>query len=229
MSKSSQTIAVLIETGQKRVFVAALDWPGWTRSGKDEAQALDALFNYGPRYDRVLQSARLKFRAPKTSSQIEVVERVPGNATTDFGAPDGMSATDTAALDNATFKHLSAVLDACWVALQTAAQSAHGKILRTGPRGGGRDLAKMIQHVVESNAGYLRQINWRSAADMDGDSDSMLTNAQRATADALANAMTNGLPETGPRGGKLWPLRYFVRRAAWHVLDHAWEIEDRLS
>jgi len=25
-----------------------------------------------------------------------------------------------------------------------------------------------------------------------------------------------------------WPARYYVRRAAWHVLDHAWEIEDRL-
>lgn len=26
-----------------------------------------------------------------------------------------------------------------------------------------------------------------------------------------------------------WPPRYFVRRSAWHVLDHAWEIEDRAS
>jgi hypothetical protein len=25
----------------------------------------------------------------------------------------------------------------------------------------------------------------------------------------------------------LWPPRYFMRRAAWHILDHAWEIEDR--
>lgn len=24
-----------------------------------------------------------------------------------------------------------------------------------------------------------------------------------------------------------WPVRYYVRRAAWHVLDHAWEIEDK--
>jgi hypothetical protein len=23
--------------------------------------------------------------------------------------------------------------------------------------------------------------------------------------------------------------RYFVRRTAWHALDHAWEIEDRLQ
>ena len=37
------------------------------------------------------------------------------------------------------------------------------------------------------------------------------------------------LPLKGPRGGRRWPARYFVRRAAWHVLDHAWEIEDRLE
>jgi hypothetical protein len=30
------------------------------------------------------------------------------------------------------------------------------------------------------------------------------------------------LPGTGA-----WPVRYAVRRFAWHVLDHAWEIEDR--
>ena len=27
-----------------------------------------------------------------------------------------------------------------------------------------------------------------------------------------------------PKG---WPPRYAIRRIAWHVLDHAWEIEDR--
>lgn len=26
---------------------------------------------------------------------------------------------------------------------------------------------------------------------------------------------------------KGWPARYAARRIAWHVLDHAWEIEDR--
>jgi hypothetical protein len=24
-----------------------------------------------------------------------------------------------------------------------------------------------------------------------------------------------------------WTARYFLRRAAWHVLDHVWEIEDK--
>ncbi len=40
-------------------------------------------------------------------------------------------------------------------------------------------------------------------------------------------AVNEGLPEAGPRGGKIWLPRRFVHRAAWHVLDHAWEIEDR--
>ena len=30
-----------------------------------------------------------------------------------------------------------------------------------------------------------------------------------------------------PRRETGWPVRYWVRRAAWHVLDHAWEIEDK--
>ena len=42
-------------------------------------------------------------------------------------------------------------------------------------------------------------------------------------------AASGEMPERGPRGGVLWKPRYFVRRAAWHALDHAWEIEDRLE
>ncbi len=36
------------------------------------------------------------------------------------------------------------------------------------------------------------------------------------------------IPERGSRGGTLWTPRYFVRRVAWHTLDHAWELEDRI-
>jgi len=35
------------------------------------------------------------------------------------------------------------------------------------------------------------------------------------------------LPDFGPRGGSRWSPRFAVRYAAWHTLDHAWEIEDR--
>jgi hypothetical protein len=45
---------------------------------------------------------------------------------------------------------------------------------------------------------------------------------------ALAAAARDELPKHGPRGGVIWTPRYFVRRAAWHMLDHTWELEDRI-
>ncbi len=33
--------------------------------------------------------------------------------------------------------------------------------------------------------------------------------------------------ENARRKAKVWTPRYFIRRTAWHALDHAWEIEDR--
>ena len=79
---------VYLEVGNRRTFAAALEWPGWCRSGRDEAAALQALFAYGPRYARVLRPARLGFQAPKPAAALVVAERLTGNATTDFGAPD---------------------------------------------------------------------------------------------------------------------------------------------
>ena len=31
-----------------------------------------------------------------------------------------------------------------------------------------------------------------------------------------------------PDRGERWPMPYAARRIAWHALDHAWEIEDRI-
>ena len=87
MTRSSNKIDVYLEIGKKRTFAGALDWPGWCRSGRDEASALQALCDYGSRYGRVLHTARLGFQAPADPSAFVVRERLEGNATTDFGAP----------------------------------------------------------------------------------------------------------------------------------------------
>jgi hypothetical protein len=52
---------------------------------------------------------------------------------------------------------------------------------------------------------------------------------RQAILDALEAAKKGVLPARGPRGGIIWPPRYFIRRAAWHILDHAWEIDDRIT
>jgi len=46
--------------------------------------------------------------------------------------------------------------------------------------------------------------------------------------DSIQAATRGQLPMQGPQGGKRWPLAYFIRRTAWHVIDHTWEIEDRI-
>jgi len=101
-----------------------------------------------------------------------------------------------------------------------AAAGAAGTTLRLGPRGGGRQVPKIIDHVREAESAYLAQLGSR------------LPNASELH-DAFADAVTAraaGEPVAQPNQvRKLWSPRYAVRRAAWHVLDHAWEIEDRAS
>jgi hypothetical protein len=225
----SHTIDVYLEIGGKRTFAGALDWPGWCRIGRDEDSALQALVDYGPRYAGVLHAAQITFDAPADTSALAVVERLKGTSTTDFGAPDVAPAADTRPVDDAELQRFNQLLQAYWKAFDAAARAASGKQLRKGPRGGGRDLEAIAQHVLGAEASYLARLAWKrpkgEAADLSQDLD--LT--RKAVLQALAAAAHGETPERGPRGGTIWTPRYFARRVAWHVLDHIWEIEDRAA
>jgi len=221
-------INVYLEVGTRRTFAAALDWPGWCRPGRDETSALQSLFEYGPRYARILRPARLGFRAPSDTSAFIIVDRLEGNATTDFGAPDRAPADDADPLTEVEVKRLQTILKACWRAFDAVAEMAQGKILRTGPRGGGRTLDKIVEHVLEAaGQSYLTALGGKApqsaAASLSPEP------IRQAILETLAASARGEIAAYGPRGGKRWSPRYFVRREAWHVLDHVWEIEDRLT
>lgn len=220
----STTIPVYFEIGSKRTFASAADWPGWSRSGRDEASALQALLDYGPRYAAAIRSARLGFDAPVKASELKVVDRLKGDTTTDFGTPGRVPEEDTAAVREEELRRLEKILKACWRTFDAVVESAKGKALSTGPRGGGRDLAKIVNHVLEAQHAYVRKLGWAVAPDW-----STSDEAWKDTSKGLTASAHGELPTHGPRGGAYWPARYFVRRAAWHLLDHAWEIEDRLA
>ena len=219
---------VYSEAGARRVFAGAIEWPGWCRSGSDEEAALEALVAYGPRYAAAVRSADRGFHPPSGASELRVVERLDGNATTDFGAPAMAPAADKRRIDAFTLKRLRKVLGACWAALDEAAEGAADVELRKGPRGGGRELDAIVEHVYRAEEGYVRKLAAR-APKTDSDLRSAVLETRAVVLDALSRAATEGLPEKGPRGGALWAPRYFVRRTAWHALDHAWEIEDRAA
>lgn len=228
MSSSASKVKVYLEVGSKRTFAGAIDWPGWCRSGRDESFALAALLDYGPRYARVIRTARLGFKAPEDGSGFAVAERLKGNATTDFGAPGIAPSSDARPLGDAELRRLQSVLKACWRAFDAAASAARGGELRKGPRGGGRELEDMIRHVVDADGAYLGGIGWKFKRDENADLGEELRRVRLDILDGLEAAAAGKLPTKGPRGGAHWKPRYFVRRAAWHVLDHAWEIEDRI-
>src|SRR5690349_19040293 len=84
---------VYVEATDKRAFACAVDWPGWCRSGKNEGAALEQLIDYTDRYAEVARLAGVRF----TPDEPRVVERIPGNATTTYGAPNLLPVVDTSA------------------------------------------------------------------------------------------------------------------------------------
>jgi uncharacterized damage-inducible protein DinB len=225
------TIPVALESGKTRIFASALEWPGWTRSGRDESTALEALLASGPRYQRAVGLESLLFQAPTTADAFRIIERLTGDSTTDFGAPNRAAVAEAAPLDAAELARFQRILHACWQELAGAVASASGKHLRKGPRGGGRGTEQLLDHILESHYGYLRRIAWREREPQEHGQDVALRLAAitQATEQALAFAVSDQMPKAGPRGGTFWTPRYFVRRSAWHILDHIWEMEDKLE
>jgi hypothetical protein len=148
-----------LETGRRLTFAWALDWPGWCRSGRGREAALEALAAYQPRYARAVARARLSPPAPRVGD-LDVVETVAGDASTDFGVPHAVAPSDRRRLDAAAARRILALLDAAWAELDDVAAGAPAS-LRKGPRGGGRDRDAVVAHVAEAERAYAPKIGVR--------------------------------------------------------------------
>ncbi len=198
---------VYLEVGTRKTFACSLDWPGWCRAAKTEEEALEALADYAGRYRRVAEEADVRF--PNTvGDDFEVVERLKGDTTTDFGAPHIPAGADDTPLTKAQAERLATLVGATWTVFDRVVK-ASPPALRRGPRGGGRDRDKMVAHVVDAEAAYFAKVGAKDGRD--------------AFLEGL-RAARQPQPELKT---KSWPWRYTARRVAWHVLDHAWEMEDR--
>ena len=214
----AKTIPIYLEQGANKVFACSIDYPGWCRSGKDEQQALEALADYAPRYAEVAKRAKAAF--PAKGVEFEVVERVKGKGATDFGIPHEIPEADAEPLTARQAARQVELMRAAWAILDKVAKASPAE-LRKGPRGGGRDRDKMLDHVLGAEAAYARQVGVKRPAPQVGD-----RKAIKALRDDLAEALGGASDGSRPTP-KGWPPRYAMRRIAWHVLDHAWEMQDR--
>ena len=213
---AANEVRVSVETSPAKVFATAIDWPGWSRSGKTEELALAAVAAYAHRYSVVAAEATEAF----DPVAYDVVERADGAGGTAFGVPSAITALDRRPVSANEAERLARVVEAAIAVFDRVAAAAPAE-LRKGPRGGGRDRDKMIAHVVESEWSYAREMGLRGPQPRPD---------HRAGIEALRASMLEilGRPSDGsPLADRKWPPRYAARRIAWHALDHAWEMEDR--
>jgi hypothetical protein len=216
----SGAIRVMVEQGKKRAVASAFDWPGWDRSGKTEDAALEVLAAYRPRYARVAELAGLadEFRI---AGELEVVERIEGGGTTDFHGISARSAgPEWEPMSEAECSRKLALLRASWAYFDDVASRVSPE-LRKGPRGGGRDRDRIVQHTNGAEIGdFARRVGvtsvldaWRRPGEL------------RAHRDAFCAA----LRDFNARGEatRTWTIQFLLRRCAYHMCDHAWEMEDR--
>jgi len=199
-------IPVYLEIGSKKTFAVAVDWPGWARSAKTPDAALEALAAYEPRYRPVSERADVKW--PEIDG-FDVIEELEGDTSTNFGAPGKVPQLDHARFAPGEAGRLVRLWRACWDTFDEVAAGAPEELAK-GPRGGGRDTSKIVEHVDGADRAYARQMRLKP---------------RDLTGDEVREAMIGAIEAAA--GDAKWPPRYLIRRSAWHALDHAWEIQDK--
>jgi hypothetical protein len=219
----TEVLRVILEFGKKRRVVAgAMDWPGLDRWGTSEDDAVETLRSYVPRYIAVAERAGMAV-AFERSGNIDVVERVPGSSSTDFwGIAHVPSQVEREVLSSADLDRRLDLLRACWAHFDDVAGRVSAD-LQPGSRGGGRSRGQIIRHTyVTEPDQFSRKVEVRTSLDV------VLTPAglarhRRDYLDAIRAYNAAAKP------ARSWPIQFLVRRTAHHVMDHAWEMEDRSS
>ena len=113
------------------------------------------------------------------------------------------------------------LLRACWADLRhhrRAASPPSSCRVRGAP---GRSRDQIIRHVYGSEPEqFSRKVEVRTPREVVLTPDGLVAHRQ-AYLDAIRAYNADGRP------ARTWPIQFLVRRTAHHVMDHAWELEDR--
>jgi hypothetical protein len=214
-------VQVMLEHGKKkRVVACAFDWPGWDRSARIGQDVLAILAAYRPRYLTVAERAGLD-KQFRRLGDFKVVEEVEGIGMTDYYGLSGRAATaEKQPMTDAEVERKLALLRACWQTFDDTAIRVSAE-LRKGPRGGGWEKERIIRHV---NGAEIDEF-----APKVGVKVPLETRDDQKALDAYREAFVEGIRDHHARKApaRSWELQFLIRRCAWHMLDHAWELEDR--
>ena len=218
------TVRTVVQRGpkEKKVAAFAIDWPGWSRGAKAPDAAVELLETYRERYRPVAALAGLgdEFAA---AGSLEVVEDHVGVGSTDFwGISFAPSSFEQEPMGDDELERKLALLDASWRYFDDVAARVSPE-LRLGPRGGGRNRDEIVRHAL----GWER-------ADLAKRVGVIVDPIVPPTPDGFGShrgefvaAMRRYNAEGRTARGRNWTIGLLLRHTAFHVLDHAWEMEDK--
>ena len=216
------SLRVLVEqpTRGKRWVAVAADWPGFERGAKSEDEAVERLAYYTPRYLPI--ATRAGFGSDfGPQVEPEIIGRYPGVGSTDFwGISFAPTPLDRLAFDADRFDRQVRLLRAAWAEFDDTAGRVSSD-LRPGARGGGRSRDVIVRHVhATEGRDFSRRVK------VPTDPAEMLTPGGLAEhRKRFVEAMRAWYAAGKPLGN--WTIPYLLRHTAYHVLDHAWEMQDR--
>jgi hypothetical protein len=214
-------LRVMLENGPKgkKVVAVAPDWPGLERGAKTGDAALERLTAYVPRYAEVAKLAGMEaeFGAPKSA---EVVEEYAGVGSTDFwGISFAFSSIDLEVVSDEALERELKLMQAAWAFFDGVRKRVSAE-MQKGPRGGGRDRDRIVQHTFYAELDFSRKVGVKVPGE---------TYRNEKEWEAYRKDYCEAIRKFHAEGkmARKWPLRYLIRHTAFHTLDHAWEMEDK--
>ena len=216
-------VRTVLERGPKgkRGVAIAIDWPGWSRGGKTLDQAQEALELYRHRYRPIVVEAGMadEFDA---AGLLEIVEDKVGPGSTDFwGISFSPSSFEPEPMDDIEIERKIKLLKACWTFFDGVAARVSAEMLK-GPRGGGRDRDRIIRHTIRNESeDFAKRVGLRIPEERRAHSGGLAHPSRDLIAAMRAYNCGEG------KRMRSWNLPFLIRHSAYHVLDHAWEMEDK--
>jgi hypothetical protein len=218
------SIRTVLERGNKgrKAVAFAVDWPGWSRGSKTTDRALETLGAYRDRYRPVAVLAGLDGEFDRDGA-LEVVEDKVGTGSTDFwGISFSPSSFEQDPMDAAELERKLSLLQACWAYFDDVGARVSPE-LRKGPRGGGRDRDRIIRHVIRNESeDFARKVGLK-VPEYGAMAPGALGPYRQDYLEAM-RAFQRGEVKSAMRS---WTLAFLIRHSAFHVMDHAWEMEDK--
>lgn len=200
----------------------AIDWPGWSRGARTAADAMELLDAYRARYRSVADRAGLAAEFDR-AGDLEVVEDHVGVGSTDYwGISFAPSSFEQEPMGADELDRKIGLLEASWRYFDDVAARVSAE-MQKGPRGGGRDRDEIVRHALGwERADLAKRVGVVVDPIVPPTPDGFSSHR-----DEFVAALRTYNAEGRMARGRNWTIALLLRHTAFHVLDHAWEMEDK--